>query len=102
VDLETDKAIQEIIRGPQFCNVTMVTIARGFYSTWQLHGFICRFFSDRLNTILESDRILVLNEGSVAELDTPVNLLANPKTIFHSLASEAGLVGSSVTPRDEC
>lgn len=27
VDLETDKAIQEIIRGPQFENVTMLTIA---------------------------------------------------------------------------
>lgn len=27
VDLETDKNIQEIIRGPQFENVTMLTIA---------------------------------------------------------------------------
>ena len=27
VDLETDKAIQEIIRGPAFAGVTMLTIA---------------------------------------------------------------------------
>ena len=27
VDLDTDKAIQEIIRGPQFAHVTMLTIA---------------------------------------------------------------------------
>lgn len=27
VDLETDKNIQDIIRGPQFENVTMLTIA---------------------------------------------------------------------------
>jgi ABC-type multidrug transport system fused ATPase/permease subunit len=27
VDLDTDKAIQEIIRGPDFANVTMLTIA---------------------------------------------------------------------------
>ena len=27
VDLDTDMAIQEIIRGPQFAHVTMLTIA---------------------------------------------------------------------------
>lgn len=27
VDLDTDRAIQEIIRGPQFAHVTMLTIA---------------------------------------------------------------------------
>ena len=27
VDLDTDQAIQEIIRGPQFAHVTMLTIA---------------------------------------------------------------------------
>ncbi|KAF8747849.1 ABC transporter transmembrane region [Rhizoctonia solani] len=53
VDLETDKAIQEIIRGPLFKGVTTLTIAH------------------RLHTVIESDRILVLEAGSVAELDTP-------------------------------
>jgi ATP-binding cassette subfamily C (CFTR/MRP) protein 1 len=73
VDLETDKAIQEIIRGPQFKHTTILTIAH------------------RLNTIMDSDRILVLAAGKVAELDTPNNLLAKPNSAFRSLAMEAGL-----------
>ncbi|KAI0763773.1 metal resistance protein YCF1 [Trametes elegans] len=73
VDLDTDRAIQEIIRGPQFAHVTMLTIAH------------------RVNTILESDRVLVLDAGKVIEYDSPKNLLANKQSSFHSLASEAGL-----------
>lgn len=74
VDLDTDRAIQEIIRGPQFKDVTMLTIAH------------------RLNTILESDRVLVLDAGRVLEYDTPKNLLSKKETAFYSLAQEAGLV----------
>ncbi|KAL1943159.1 hypothetical protein VTO73DRAFT_4830 [Trametes versicolor] len=73
VDLDTDRAIQEIIRGPQFAHVTMLTIAH------------------RVNTILESDRVLVLDAGKVVEFDSPKNLLANKQSAFHSLAVEAGL-----------
>ncbi|KAE9393749.1 hypothetical protein BT96DRAFT_828748, partial [Gymnopus androsaceus JB14] len=42
VDLDTDKAIQDIIRGPAFKDVRILTIAH------------------RLNTIIDSDRVLVL------------------------------------------
>ncbi|EPQ56430.1 multidrug resistance-associated ABC transporter [Gloeophyllum trabeum ATCC 11539] len=73
VDLDTDKAIQDIIRGPQFAEVTMLTIAH------------------RLNTILESDRVLVLEAGQVVEWDSPSALLAKD-SVFRSLATEAGLV----------
>jgi ATP-binding cassette, subfamily C (CFTR/MRP), member 1 len=44
---------------------------------------------------MESDRILVLDNGMVAELDTPQNLLADKGSIFYSLAAEAGLVDGS-------
>ena len=44
-----------------------------------------------MNTILESDRVLVLDAGRVLEFDTPKNLLANKQSSFHSLAAEAGL-----------
>ncbi|KAH0582641.1 hypothetical protein H2248_010564 [Termitomyces sp. 'cryptogamus'] len=77
VDLDTDRAIQEIIRGPSFADVTMFTIAH------------------RLNTIIESDRVLVMDCGMVAEFDSPEILLANKKSIFYSLAQEAGLVNTA-------
>ncbi|GAB1525242.1 hypothetical protein RhiTH_008400 [Rhizoctonia solani] len=77
VDLETDKAIQEIIRGPLFKGVTTLTIAH------------------RLHTVIESDRILVLEAGSVAELDTPEVLLKNESSLFYGLAAEAGLLSKS-------
>ena len=54
------------------------------------------FLKDRLNTVLDSDRILVLDNGSVAELDTPKHLLDDPKTLFYALAAEAGLAGSQL------
>ncbi|KAL0574610.1 hypothetical protein V5O48_007360 [Marasmius crinis-equi] len=75
VDLETDNAIQSIIRS--LTNVTVITIAH------------------RLNTVVDYDRILVMDAGRIAELDTPQALLENKNSIFYSLASEAGLTGSS-------
>jgi ABC-type multidrug transport system fused ATPase/permease subunit len=74
VDLDTDRAIQEIIRGPIFHDVTILTIAH------------------RLNTIIESDRVLVLDQGCVAEYDAPEVLLADKTSRFYSMAFEAGLV----------
>jgi ATP-binding cassette, subfamily C (CFTR/MRP), member 1 len=44
---------------------------------------------------MDSDRVLVLSEGRVAEFDTPSKLLGEPHSMFYSLAAEAGLVGPS-------
>ncbi|KAH8832602.1 P-loop containing nucleoside triphosphate hydrolase protein [Flagelloscypha sp. PMI_526] len=74
VDLETDQNIQEVIRGEAFKDVTILTIAH------------------RLNTIMDSDRVLVMDAGCVSELDTPSNLLANEQSMFYSLANSAGLI----------
>lgn len=72
VDVETDRVIQETIR-TAFKNRTILTIAH------------------RINTIMDSDKIIVLNEGQVAEFDTPENLLQRPDSLFYSLCKEAGL-----------
>lgn len=57
VDVETDALIQQTIR--QECrHATVLTIAH------------------RLNTILDSDKVLVLEQGEVAEYDAPSALLA--------------------------
>ncbi|KAH3686130.1 hypothetical protein WICPIJ_002894 [Wickerhamomyces pijperi] len=68
VDVETDKVLQETIR-TEFKDRTILTIAH------------------RLNTIMDSDRIIVLDKGEVKEFDSPENLLKNPEGIFYSLVN---------------
>lgn len=43
----------------------------------------------RLHTIVDSDRVLVLSKGTVAEFDTPQNLLNNKDSTFYGMMSEA-------------
>ncbi|KAL1397170.1 hypothetical protein pipiens_009960 [Culex pipiens pipiens] len=73
VDLETDDLIQKTIRS-EFADCTILTIAH------------------RLNTIIDSDRVLVLDKGLVAECDNPQKLLADKSTIFYGMAKNAGIV----------
>ncbi|XP_021964848.1 multidrug resistance-associated protein 1 isoform X1 [Folsomia candida] len=72
VDLETDDLIQKTIR-EEFAESTVITIAH------------------RLNTIMDSTRIVVLDKGQIVEFDTPVNLMSDKTTIFYSMAKDAGL-----------
>lgn len=73
VDLETDSFIQTTIRS-EFADCTILTIAH------------------RLNTILDSNRVMVLDKGHIVEFDEPGKLLRDSKSIFYSLAKDAGLV----------
>ena len=43
----------------------------------------------RLNTIADSDRIMVLANGGLAEFDTPERLLAIPDGRYRALVAEA-------------
>ena len=72
VDLETDDFIQETIR-KEFKDSTVLTIAH------------------RLNTIMDYDRIMVLDKGSIAEFDTVKGLMKKEDGIFYSMAKNAGL-----------
>ncbi|KAK8792333.1 hypothetical protein WA158_001868 [Blastocystis sp. Blastoise] len=63
IDIETDLYIQTIIK-KVFKNSTVITIAH------------------RIHTILDSDKILVLDAGQVKEYDEPKKLLDNPNSMF--------------------
>lgn len=75
VDVETDAMLQTTLRSPMFSNRTVITIAH------------------RINTILDSDRIIVLDKGTVAEFDTPAELVRR-KGLFYDLVKEANLLGA--------
>ncbi|ETP43581.1 hypothetical protein F442_09693 [Phytophthora nicotianae P10297] len=66
IDPETDRQIQQSIR-EEFRDCTTLTIAH------------------RINTILDSDRILVMEKGSVAEFGSPTELQRKPDGIFKLL-----------------
>ncbi|UJR34945.1 hypothetical protein I4U23_027723 [Adineta vaga] len=59
---------------------------------------ICEKFRDctvltvahRLRTVINSDRIMVLNNGELLEFDSPNALLSNPTSHFTSLVEQAG------------
>ncbi|KAJ2078167.1 hypothetical protein H4R24_004671 [Coemansia sp. RSA 988] len=70
IDNATDEIIQQTIK-KEFKDCTVLTIAH------------------RLNTIIDSDMILVVDGGRLAEYDTPQNLLANKESIFTKLVEEA-------------
>ena len=54
---------------------------------------LCHLSFVGINTILDSDRIVVLDLGEVKEFDTPVELIRQ-KGLFYELVRESGLLGS--------
>ena len=62
VDVQTDKIIQQTIRS-QFKDKTIITIAH------------------RLETVMDSDKIVSLDKGELIEFDTPQNLL-NKRMVY--------------------
>jgi ABC-type multidrug transport system fused ATPase/permease subunit len=51
----------------------------------------------RINTILDSDRVVVLDHGRVAEFDTPAALVKRKGGLFYSLVKEANLLDAFET-----
>ena len=45
----------------------------------------------RLNTIMDSNRVLVLDQGQIAEMASPEALLADKTSIFYGMAKNAGI-----------
>lgn len=44
---------------------------------------------------MDSDRVLVLDQGNVSEYDSPKNLLDNSNSVFYGMAVDAGIIGTS-------
>lgn len=44
----------------------------------------------RLNTIMDSDRVMVMDTGRLVECDHPYKLLANPEGHFTKMVKETG------------
>ena len=69
IDLNTEQIIQELMN-EEFKDSTMITVAH------------------RLNTVIKSDKILVMGFGKVIEYDTPEKLMNDPNSEFYSLLQE--------------
>ncbi|CAI4479639.1 AEL_collapsed_G0021510.mRNA.1.CDS.1 [Saccharomyces cerevisiae] len=81
VDYETDGKIQTRIV-EEFGDCTILCIAH------------------RLKTIVNYDRILVLEKGEVAEFDTPWTLFSQEDSIFRSMCSRSGIVENDFENRN--
>lgn len=44
----------------------------------------------RLNTIIQYDRIVVLDQGKIVEFDSPINLLNNKEGYFSKMVDDTG------------
>jgi len=71
VDPSTDTLIQSTIRD-QFKDCTTITIAH------------------RLNTIIDSDRVMVMDNGRCVEFGAPAALLNDPSSVFHGMVQATG------------
>ena len=70
IDLETDMKIQKTIR-EEFSDSTVITIAH------------------RIHTIIDSDRVMVLEMGELKEFDRPSVLLQNSESMFSQLVEKS-------------
>ncbi|KAJ7505211.1 hypothetical protein B0H11DRAFT_1977471 [Mycena galericulata] len=71
VDFETDAKIQATIR-EEFSGCLLLTIAH------------------RLRTIMDYDRLIVLDQGKVVEMDTPLRLMNKDSGIFRTMCLTSG------------
>eukprot|EP00051_Salpingoeca_urceolata_P023208 m.390781 g.390781 ORF g.390781 m.390781 type:complete len:204 (+) comp20078_c0_seq21:146-757(+) len=76
VDHETDALIQQALK-EEFRDCTVITIAH------------------RIATIVDCDRVVVMDKGRVVEFGKPQDLVAQPTSRFHALAKGSGGGGST-------
>ena len=69
IDLNTEQIIQDLMN-EEFKDSTVITVAH------------------RLNTVIKSDKILVMGFGKVMEFDTPERLMNDPNSEFYTLLQD--------------
>uniref|UniRef100_A0A8C5XFI1 Multidrug resistance-associated protein 1 n=1 Tax=Microcebus murinus TaxID=30608 RepID=A0A8C5XFI1_MICMU len=79
IDFKTDSLVQTTIR-KEFSDCTILTIAH------------------RLHSIIDADRVLVLDSGRIMEFEAPQNLI-DQKGLFFEMATEAGITPDSRTKK---
>ncbi|CAK4118740.1 unnamed protein product [Aphanomyces euteiches] len=81
IDHETDQNLQRVIR-TEFASSTVLTIAH------------------RLDTVLDSDRILVFDQGRLVQCDSPKSLISQGSGIFFDLCSEGGYLDKMLAQQE--
>ncbi|GBB99870.1 hypothetical protein RclHR1_03660017 [Rhizophagus clarus] len=71
IDFAMDDRIQKMIRR-EFVDCTVLCIAH------------------RLRTVIDYDRILVLDQGNIIEFDSPYNLISDPNSSFYKMCQNSG------------
>ncbi|GAA5989349.1 hypothetical protein JCM5350_005683 [Sporobolomyces pararoseus] len=71
-DFETDELITQTIRN-EFSESTLLSV-----------------IAHRLRTIVDFDKVMVLDKGKLLEFDSPANLIKDPNSQFHSLCRAGG------------
>ncbi|XP_072140682.1 ATP-binding cassette sub-family C member 2-like, partial [Dermacentor andersoni] len=79
MDGDTDRLIQVALR-EAFADCTLLTVAH------------------RVHTVLDYDRILVLEDGKVREFDSVQALLSDTSSVFYSMAAECGIYSAEREP----
>ena len=75
--MKTDEAIQRVIR-KDFADSTVITIAH------------------RINTIIDFDRIVILDKGKVVEAGSPLSLLDNENGFLNHMVQSMGTDAAAV------
>ena len=71
ISFESDQHIQQVMR-TAFTDCILITVGH------------------RLSSIIDYDRIAVLDQGHLLECDTPATLLAKEDSAFHTLCRNSG------------